>query len=166
MQEIIDVQTGGVAVGLEDAQLKSSGIGSCVVIVLMNTERSVAGLAHTMLPNRCPEGSKTEETRYVENALDVLTGMLRVLDTEPDNMVACIVGGGNVLRREDSSICDMNIKSVCTGLNSRGIKLVAKDVGGEERRKVTVDVSEGTVWFARGSEEEELLFSLKEYLGK
>lgn len=165
MHEIIDVQTGGVAVGLAGSELKSSGIGSCVVVILMNTEHSMAGIAHTMLPGRCPDGANNEKTRYVENALDILVSMLKAVGVEPHKLVACIVGGGNVLKREDAGICEMNVKSVRNGLKDRGIKIVAEDVGGLERRKVTVDVSGKTVWFTRGDGEEALLFSLKDSSG-
>ncbi len=54
MEKIVNVSTGEVKVGRKGEILKSTAIGSCVVIAAYDSERNIGIMAHVMLPGRAP----------------------------------------------------------------------------------------------------------------
>ena len=61
MKKVRDVQIGQVKAGTGGVILKSSAIGSCVVVVAYDTARKVGAMAHIMLPGRAPTRKKGRE---------------------------------------------------------------------------------------------------------
>lgn len=71
-----------------------------------------------------------------------------------------MIGGGNVLRRTNNSVCEEIIESVSSGLEKEGIKVVEKNLGGLERRSVFFDTEKGEVSFRIADGKEKLLCRL------
>ena len=155
--ETINVLTGEVKASKENIKFKSSAIGSCVVIAGYDKKLIVGGMAHAMLPGVSPEKSKTPKTRYAQNAIEEMIERMISLGAKDENIEVCVVGGSNVLKRKDDTICQANINSVLRILNEKNIKIKAKSVGGTERRSVLFDTKTGNVYHSIGSEHEELL---------
>lgn len=68
MEKIVNVGTGEVKVGRKGAILKSSAIGSCVVIAAFDSEKNLGVMAHVMLPGRAPKSDYGESARYAADA--------------------------------------------------------------------------------------------------
>jgi len=158
MKTIIDVQTGEVKAGGKDTIFKSAAIGSCVVIAAYDSEKKVGALAHVMLPGAVPEGKIFQRTRYAADAVDEMISRMTDLGTNKYNIEVCLVGGGNVLKREGDTISQENITSVVKLLNEKYVKIRAKAVGGTDRRSISLDVKEGTVHYTEGDAKEKLLW--------
>ena len=158
MKKIIDVHTGEVKAGRKNAILKSSPIGSCVVIVAYNSGKKVGALAHVMLPGSSPNRNTPQRTKYATDAIDVMINRMTRLGAGKDDIEVCLVGGGNVLRRKDDTICKDNIASVIESLKKKRIKIRAKAVGGTKRRNLFFDVEEGNISYTEGSGEKKLLW--------
>jgi chemotaxis protein CheD len=158
---IRDVYTGEVYAGGRDTILRSNAIASCVVIVAYDKEKMLGALAHVMVPGVAPAGKTIQRTRYAANAIEELLNRMAELGASCDEIEVCIAGGGNVLKREDDSICQENIDSVTSILNERGIPITAEDVGGTLRRTVSLDVETGRVYVAVGDGIETLFWSAK-----
>ncbi|MFC1999645.1 chemotaxis protein CheD [Chloroflexota bacterium] len=155
---IVDVYTGEVGAGRKDMVLRSNAIGSCVVIVAYDPTEKVGGLAHAMLPGAAPRGETSGRTKYASDAMEEMIDTMTRLGAKRGSIEVCLVGGGNVLKRKDDTICQANISSVIELLKARGINIRAQAVGGTERRGVSLDVNRGTVHYVEEDEEKKLLW--------
>ncbi|MDP8247891.1 MAG: chemotaxis protein CheD [Candidatus Tritonobacter lacicola] len=158
MKRIITIQTGEVEFGSKDAILKSSGIGSCVVITAYSPDKKIGVIAHVMLPGASPGGKDIQRTRYAADAIDEVIDRMKRSGVGKDDIEVCLVGGGNVLRREDDGICEQNIESIIEIFNDKHIEIRAQVLGGAERRSVSLDVDKGTVHYTEGDGKEKLLW--------
>ncbi len=152
-----EVGTGEIRTGGAGDLLVASALGSCVAVVAYDPCRSIGGMAHVMLPGRAPE-SVVGKFRYAEDAVDELFARLTSLGSLEDALSLCIAGGGNVLRRSDDVICEMNIRSVHEIMKRKAIPIMASSVGGFERRRVAFNVGAGCVRCAEGNSAETILW--------
>jgi chemotaxis protein CheD len=154
---IVDVASGEVHVA-KTGVLRANALGSCVAVVLYDHAADVGGLAHVMLPGRAPHNHAFANTRYAENALRALVRAMISAGARTDRLVACIAGGGNVLERENDTLCEENVASVESVLALLDIVAQAKDVGGTERRSLTLELSAGCIWVTTGNGPSQLLW--------
>lgn len=152
------VSTGEVKAGREDTLLVSNAIGSCVVIAACDPVGKVGALAHVMIPGAAPPGTTTGRTRYAADAIEELVNRMTELGAKMDRVEVCLVGGGNVLKREDDSICEANITSVHEILAGKNLKIRAEELRGTERRSIHLDVKKGSIRFTVGDSKEQLLW--------
>ena len=161
-QKVSDVQIGQVKAGRGKVILQSKAIGSCVAIVAYDATKHIGALAHIMLPGRAPAKKKREErTKYAANAIDAIVSKMSKLGSKKDDIEATLVGGGNILNREDDTICNANIESTLGLLEKKGLNVRAKAVGGIARRSVSLNVERGIVSYTEGDSSEELLWKHK-----
>jgi chemotaxis protein CheD len=154
---MVDVASGEVHVA-KTGVLRANALGSCVAVVLYDHAAGVGGLAHVMLPGRAPHNHAFANTRYAENALRALVRAMISAGARTDRLVACIAGGGNVLERENDTLCEANVASVESMLALLDIVAQAKDVGGAERRSLTLELSDGCIWVTTGNGPWQLLW--------
>lgn len=153
----VEVLTGEVKTA-HDGVLRASALGSCIAVVLHDAEIPVGGLAHVMLPGAAPNAEDGKRTKYAEDGLLELLRNLTSMGARPERLIACVVGGANVLEREDDTICEANICSVLSLLEEQGLESRATEVGGTERRSLSVDVGSGCVSYTVGSSSPMLLW--------
>ena len=158
-KEIIYVLTGEVKVGTVDEILKSSAIGSCVVVSAYNSKLQIGGLAHIMLPGKAHEKTNYPNTRYAIDAIDDLISKMNLTGSERKNIEICVVGGANVLKRENDSIAHSNINSVVEILKGKNFKITAESVGGTDRRSITLNNETGCVKYTIGDGTEMVLWN-------
>jgi chemotaxis receptor (MCP) glutamine deamidase CheD len=80
------------------------------------------------------------------------------LGSKKDDIEVFLVGGGNVLNREDDTICKDNIESALKLLSEKQLKVRAQALGGTARRSVSLDVERGIVSYTEGNGSEKLLW--------
>jgi chemotaxis protein CheD len=159
MKNHIHVSTGEVNAAKETTILMSAAIGSCVVIAAYDVANKIGALAHIMLPGTSPFKRTSDRTRYAEDAIEEMIGMMTGLGTDRENIEVCLVGGANVLKRKDDTIGQDNIDSVTELLTKQNIDIKAKVVGGFERMSVTLNVENGTIYHSIGDGTDKLLWS-------
>lgn len=159
----IYIQTGEVKACANDTILKSSPIGSCIVIAAYDTSEQIGAMAHFMLPGKAPDKKDYQKIRYVAEALEELINGMNELGSKEKNIEVCLVGGANVIKRENDTIAGDNIASVNELLKKRNIIIRAKSVGGTERRSVSLDVETGSVNYTVGDGAEKLLYQFVEH---
>jgi chemotaxis protein CheD len=149
---IIYVSTGEVKTGRRNEILKSSGIGSCIVIAAYHPGKKVGVMAHIMLPGVAPKGKDIQRTRYAADAIDEVLERMSRFGISQEDIEVCLVGGGNVLRREadEEGVCKKIIGSVTGILKEKHIRIKAQSLGGTERRSVSLDVDTGIVLYTVG----------------
>ena len=117
--KILYTNTGEIKTGRKNEILHSSGIGSCVVITAYHPGNKVGVMAHVMLPGSAPAGEDNRRTRYAVDAIDELIERMGASGASRDDIEICLVGGGNVLKREDDLICGNIIGSVTEILHDK-----------------------------------------------
>ncbi len=159
MKEIVDVQIGEVRVEGRKVILQSKAIGSCIAVVAYDASKNIGAIAHVMLPGSAPSGkNSSEKTKYAANAIDAMVGQMAELGSKSDDIEVALVGGGNILNREDDTICKDNIESALELLEKKRLKVRAQAVGGTNRRSVSLDVEHGVISYAEGNDSEKQLW--------
>jgi chemotaxis protein CheD len=143
MKETINVLTGEVKTGKDCDILVSNAIGSCIVVASIDVVNNIGALAHIMLPGKAPSKEKQQKTKYAVDAIDCMLQLLQQQCVAPSDINVCLVGAGNVLKKENYTICNDNIKSVMKILNDKQLKISAKALGGTLRRSVRLDIENG-----------------------
>jgi len=161
MKKVIDVQIGEVSTGQGEIILESKAIGSCIAVVAYDAGGKTGAMAHIMLPGSAPASKKAgERTKYAADAVDAIISKMSDLGSTNDGIDVFLVGGGNVLNREDDTICKDNIESTLEILNRRGLKVKAQVVGGTKRRSVSLDIERGIVSYSEGDGSEKQLWKV------
>ena len=162
MKRIVDVQIGQVRTGKGKVILQSKAIGSCLGIAAYDAVKRIGALAHVMLPNRAPAKKAIKRTKYCDDAIDAIISKMGRLGSRKEDIEVVLVGGGNVLKREDDTICEDNIKSALKVLKKKALKVRAQSVGGTVRRGVSLDVERGIVSCSEGNGSEKELWRSEE----
>ena len=157
MKKIVDVNTGGIEVSSDGVILRSIAIGSCIAIAAYDVKKRTGAMAHVMLPGRAPE-KETQPARYAANAIDEIIDLMTRAGAGSCDIEACLVGAGNVLEKEDDTVCKANVKSVMQLLEEKNITVRATVLGGTERKGVFMDIEDGKVFYTEGENEKKLLW--------
>jgi len=157
MKEIIDVNTGEVRVDTTKIVLRSIAIGSCIVIAAYDSKNKIGAMAHIMLPGRAPRDT-SERTKYAADAIDEMINRMAHAGSNKDDIEVCLVGGGNVLKKEDDTICKDNIESTTRLLEQKHIPVRTALLGGTERKGVFLDIESGGVSYTEGDEKQKPLW--------
>ncbi len=160
MKRYIYALTGEVKTGNEDTILRSSAVGSCIVIVAYDKEKKIGAMAHIMLPGKSPENEK-QKTKYASDAIDELINLLN-LNGATEKIEVCLAGGANVLKRRNENIGQNIIDSVQENLNNRNIEILEKSLGGTKRRSISLDVETGCEYFTVGDGIEKVLWNFSD----
>ncbi len=153
------VLTGEVKTGTTKDMLKSSAIGSCVVVVAYDINMIIGGMAHIMLPGIAPNNTKYDKTRYAVNAIDELENKMSLNGADINNMEFCVIGGANVLKRKNDTIAQNNVDNVIKLLVDKKYNIVAQSVGGTDRRSATINIKTGQLVYTIGDESEMLMWN-------
>lgn len=139
----VGVADGVVATG---GSVRTSGLGSCVAVCLLDADASVGGLIHPMLP--APEHDPTMEPgRYVTSSIADLIDHAIDAGAERTRLEATIVGGATMLQfsSTEEPIGTRNVSTAESVLSSAGIPIRNRAVGGSNGRSVVCDIDEGSV---------------------
>ena len=142
-------------VGIADMKLvrhpdhiRTSGLGSCVGVVIYDLDRKMAGLAHVMLPESSL--AKTPEfnpAKYADTAVKELVRHLLLQGARRDTLRAKIAGGAQMFQFASTSeimrIGPRNVEAVKKELNKLDILLVSEDVGGNSGRTIEFNPDNG-----------------------
>ena len=134
------------AVTSDDADLVTSGLGSCIAIAVFDPQNGVAGLAHAMLPH--PGTASTEAnaspSKFASTATEALLQRMRSAGASPDSARAKLAGGSRMFEfTTNEAIGRRNVEAAQTALADHGVPVVASDVGGDYGRSVRLRGSGG-----------------------
>ncbi|MDV2482332.1 chemotaxis protein CheD [Methanoculleus sp. Wushi-C6] len=112
------------------------GLGSCVALILHDRKRSLAGLAHIMLPES--RGTTDRPGKFADTAMNVLLEEMARLGSTRFSITAIIVGGASMFEYSANSlnIGERNITAVRDLLQAQGIKIEYEEIGGKVGRSV------------------------------
>lgn len=129
--------------------IRSTGLGSCIGIILYDPFAKVGGMAHAMLPKHRP-GRGDNKAKYVDTAIDIMLEDMEALGANRINIIAKLAGGAQMFPDSDKDslvlIGEKNIAAAEEHLGNMGIPIVARDVGGHAGRTLELDCRDGSLY--------------------
>jgi chemotaxis protein CheD len=137
-----------VKVGIADMKIvrapdliRTSGLGSCVGVVIYDQVKEIAGLAHVMLPDSSLAKADTINlAKYADTAIKELVSLLVKAGARPLSLKAKIAGGAQMFQFAGANdmmrIGPRNVEAVKKELAALKIVIVAEDVGGNNGRTI------------------------------
>ncbi|WP_156289086.1 chemotaxis protein CheD [Oceanobacillus salinisoli] len=144
-----------VKVGIADLNIvrspdmiRTSGLGSCVGIVIYDASKNIAGLAHILLPeSRLTKQSHFNKHKYADTAIPILIDKLLAGGARKFALKAKLAGGAQMFQiaspLETMRIGSRNIEAVKAQLNESRIPIIASDVGGNAGRTIEFNPATG-----------------------
>ncbi|CQR47675.1 Chemoreceptor glutamine deamidase CheD [Paraliobacillus sp. PM-2] len=121
--------------------LRTSGLGSCVGVVVYDFSKKMAGMAHVMLPDsNLSRDSNFNKFKYADTAIPILIEQLITSGARKYALKAKIAGGAQMFSFSSSNdmlrIGKRNAEAVKQVLQQFGIPIIAEDVGGNSGRTI------------------------------
>lgn len=142
-------------VGIADMKLvkhpyliRTSGLGSCVGVVIYDLDRKMAGLAHVMLPeSSLAKTTEFNPAKYADTAVKQLVKHLVSQGARLATLKAKMAGGAQMFQftaaNELMRIGPRNVEAVKRELQELKIHLVSEDVGGNSGRTIEFNPDNG-----------------------
>lgn len=148
IQTVIKVGIADLKIITAPEVIRTSGLGSCVGVVIYDLQKKVAGLAHVMLPDSAL-GKKDNFNiyKYADTAIDSLVNQLYTCGIRKSALQAKLAGGAQMFQFSSSSsmmrVGPRNVEAVEEKLNQHQIPIVSSDVGGNCGRTIEFDPISG-----------------------
>ncbi|WP_425425361.1 chemotaxis protein CheD [Vulcanibacillus modesticaldus] len=131
------------------ARIRTTGLGSCVGIVLFDVKQKVGGMAHIMLPSSeiAKDNQFLNRAKYADTAVPLLFEKMLSIGASKENIVAKLAGGSQMFQFNTSNdmlrIGPRNVEASKLALSNIGIPLIAEDTGGNIGRTIELDTQTG-----------------------
>ncbi|TSB46430.1 chemotaxis protein CheD [Alkalicoccobacillus porphyridii] len=143
MNETITVGMAEIACSNLYKPLRTSGLGSCVGVIIYQERSNFAGMAHIMLPYSSISSKKDHKIgKFADVAIPTLTDQLVHKGASLSLLKAKIAGGAQMFAssgNEMMRVGERNVEAVKKILKEQNIPLVAEDTGGTNGRTITFD---------------------------
>jgi len=129
--------------------IRTSGLGSCVGVVLYDATSKIAGMVHVMLPNSSlARTSDFNPCKYADTGVDHLLQMVIRSGASLPKLKAKMAGGAQMFQFSSSSsemmrIGPRNVEAVRERLESHQIQVVGEDCGGNSGRTIEFNPESG-----------------------
>lgn len=125
----------------EPNTIRTSGLGSCVGVVLYDETKKIAGLVHIMLPDSSLGKTTTiNVAKFADTGIEALIELLKLEGAQTFRLKAKIAGGAQMFKFtsdiDSMRIGPRNVEAVKNELRKKGIPLVAEDTGGNSGRTI------------------------------
>lgn len=145
-----------VRVGIADMNIaktphtiRTSGLGSCVGVVLYDTSKKIAGMVHVMLPDsQLGKSAKLNVAKFADTGIYAMMEMLKAEGVRPFSIKAKIAGGAQMFQfgsNDTIRIGPRNVEAVKRELKRLSIPLVAEDTGGSSGRTIEFEPETGVL---------------------
>ena len=126
--------------------IRTSGLGSCVGVVLYDETQKIAGLVHIMLPDSSLSRTQSVNlAKYADTGIKALIDQLEAEGVKPFRLKAKIAGGAQMFKftsdNDTMRIGPRNIEAVKNELKKHKIPLIAEDVGGNSGRTIEFNLT-------------------------
>jgi len=125
--------------------IRTSGLGSCVGVVLYDESAKIAGLVHVMLPDSSLDRSKQMNVaKFADTGISALVELLKAQGARTMFMKAKIAGGAQMFQFGSSDalrIGPRNVEAVKAELKRLSIPILAEETGGASGRTIEFDPS-------------------------
>lgn len=124
--------------------IRTSGLGSCVGVILYDESKKTAGLIHVMLPDSSVgRATNVNIAKFADTGIQGLIDLLKAEGVQPFKLKAKIAGGAQMFQfssdKDSMRIGPRNVEAVKEQLRKNNIPLVAEDTGGNSGRTIEFD---------------------------
>ncbi len=116
-------------------ELVTTILGSCVAACIRDRLLGLGGMNHFLVPARGGGEMRLTDTHYGEEAMEHLIEAILRRGGQRRNLELKLFGGGR-MDASMGSVGQANVAFAVAFAESAGIRLLARDVGGEQARKV------------------------------
>lgn len=146
INEVVKVGIAQMDVVKQPNTIRTSGLGSCVGVVLYDETKHIAGLVHIMLPDSSlGRTQQLNAAKFADTGIKALIELLKNEGIQTFRLKAKIAGGAQMFQftsdKDTMRIGPRNVEAVKTELKKHGILLVAEDTGGNSGRTIEFDPS-------------------------
>lgn len=146
-----------VSIGIGDYFASSQDVvihtvlGSCVAVCLYDPEKKIGGMNHILMPFNPDINKYDASARYGINAMELLINAIMQLGGNRKKMVAKTFGGANLLMAvsRENAVGARNVEFVVDFLRAEKIKILGRDFGGHDSRKIFFRIATGEVFLKR-----------------
>ena len=126
-------------------------LGSCVSVCLTDRKAGVGGMNHILLPGKARLDDFDDAARYGINAMELLIGKAQSMGADRGNLEAKVFGGGNIITDLETRFNPglRNGLFALDFLKLEGIRVVGRDIGGVNARRVYMRTDTGEVFLKR-----------------
>ncbi|HJV17900.1 MAG TPA: chemotaxis protein CheD, partial [Bacillales bacterium] len=128
--------------------IRTSGLGSCVGVVIYDFGMKLAGMAHVMLPeSSLAKGDGFNPAKYADTAVQTLISQLIANGAKQGALKAKIAGGAQMFQftvaNELMRIGPRNVEAVKKELSRLHVQLISEEVGGNRGRTIEFNPTNG-----------------------
>ncbi|OAH53786.1 MULTISPECIES: chemotaxis protein CheD [Bacillaceae] len=144
VHDVVKVGIADINVVRPPGTIRTSGLGSCVGVVIYDETARIAGMVHIMLPDSslAKSGAKNE-AKFADTGVPALIKELTQSGARPFRLKAKIAGGAQMFQYKSGSdlmkIGPRNVEAVKQQLKIARIPILAEDVGGNSGRTIEFD---------------------------
>lgn len=147
MGKIIQVGMADLKCATAPDKLLTAGLGSCIGICVFDKNVRKGALAHIMLPSSELAKNNLNKAKFADTAIVLLIEELEKMGCNKNRLQAKYAGGSQMFKFSGESdimkIGQRNAQAVEENLLKHGIKILAKDTGGNYGRTITFDPATG-----------------------
>lgn len=145
-KKVVKVGIAQMDVAKSPDTIRTSGLGSCVGVILYDESKKIAGLIHVMLPDSSL--GRTEAlnvAKFADTGIRAMIDVLKLEGVQKFKLKAKIAGGAQMFQftsdQASMRIGPRNVEAVKQELKRNGIPLIAEDTGGNSGRTIEFDPS-------------------------
>lgn len=142
-QTVVRVGIADMNIVVGPKRIRTSGLGSCVGVVIYDPTRKIAGLLHVMLPDsNLGKSTRINVAKFADTGVPALVEMLKLEGARTFSLKAKMAGGAQMFQFGSSDtvrIGPRNIEAVREQLKKLSIPIIAEDVGGTKGRTIEFD---------------------------
>ena len=141
INEVVKVGIAQMDVVRVPKTIRTSGLGSCVGVVIYDESKKLAGMVHVMLPDSSLNRTETVNVaKFADTGVSALVDLLKKEGAQGFKLKAKIAGGAQMFQftsdKESMRIGPRNIEAVKAQLKKHSIPIVAEDTGGNSGRTI------------------------------
>jgi len=126
-------------------------LGSCVAACLYDPASRIGGMNHILLPGKPDMKHFSENARYGINAMELLINRIMELGAYRQRIIAKVFGGSHLFPSisKENGTGIKNITFVMEFLKREKIKVISKNTGGHDSRRIYFHADTGDVFLKR-----------------
>jgi len=145
--KIVQVGMGEIKLATAPNKLLTAGLGSCIGICVCSSYQQLGALAHIMLPSSLQTKKEINRAKFADTAVELIIEEMIKNKVNISKIHAKIAGGAQMFKFAGESnimkIGERNILAVEENLQKHGIRVLARDVGGNYGRTIIFDPKTG-----------------------
>ena len=144
MTSVVKVGIADIKIVKAPQTIRTSGLGSCVGVVLYDDKIHIAGMVHIMLPDSSLGRSENiNAAKFADTGVLALINLLKEEGISVSRLRAKIAGGAQMFQftscKDTMRIGPRNVEAVKEYLNKFSIPIVSEDTGGNSGRTIEFD---------------------------